>query len=1252
MSSHREELKLLQQKLSTKTREVASQASKNTHSGSASPETDSVPPVAIVGMHGYFPGCMSVREFWALLDSEQPATTEIPASRFSWKDYYDPSGKDVSKMRTRWGGFIPVIDAFDPLFFKLAPNDARLMDPQQRLLLMSVWKTIEDAGHAPGSLKGTRTGVYIGMEDQEYLQNLKDAAVDLGDNMLNHHPSMLANRISYFFDFEGPSEIVNTMCSSAAVALHRASSALCSGEIDNAIVGAAKIILRPDGFIALSRLNMASDAPVAKSFGKEANGYIRAEGVATVMLKRLSDARSDRDHIYAAIISSAINFNGAKGMSFAAPDPEAHAKVIRRCYGKAGIDPRNVEYIEAQGMGNQVSDIAEWQACNKAIQELCDERSLNYTPGFCAISTLKPVIGHMECTSAMGALFKIIHSFKANKLYKILNLREINPYLDVRGKPCRLLTETETWFAKGRPRLAGLHSYGSGGNNAHLLVGEVATQSENTSPLLNSGESLRNPELFVLSARTQKVLEQYSREFATFLASDAAAGLQLKDIAFTLQAGRDHLRCRVAITAANREELLDRLQLFAKAPGAAAQESGIFQGTAASKQEPGAGILGERPPAFPWPLSEPDCKKLASLWVSGAPVDWANLHHGRELSRVSLPTYPFSQESYWIPANSRARSVAPEPVVAITAQVEKTSMQQDAAGTPTRTTARAADFVHKPGSGERQVAVVGAGPAGLVTAKCLQDEGFEPIILEGSDRIGGIWTYRDNYSSGPYRSTLTQLSKYTFFFSDFPPEENDPLFCDVRSVNQYLNRYIDHFRLRPRMKLNSKVLQVSAEGSRWNVTYYNPQEGICNITTIGVACCSGSFWQPALPEVGRKMPFSGLEITASAYHSNEIFGNKRVLVVGAGVSGADIASDAAEVAAKCSWSVRGLGWFLPRMLGFVPNDCSVSFLKRFANLRMSRADFVANLRRALPDYMDRYERTGLIPEATVNNAIYISDRIIDHVYQGRVSVCPEITGFDGRRAQFSDGHSEEFDVVVYCTGYEKPAYEWLRPIRVQDFCQNLFYRDNPTLFICNHPPGIPAFGSAPPYLELLARWYAGVLSGCYQPATSDDSPVSIQDEETGPGKFFDTWLDSLRIAHEIGVLPDPRTDWSSYWQFINMPPIPALFRLHGRHSWSGAKQWIQHVRRKCFLGSDSSEMRDLKLGILSGLRLDDLEHLRRTAQITEDEFAATQGFQGPRVSPHLTAVPNAQAPLNSRAMVAVASGHATGHEGFRRVVAL
>ncbi|HEV2963055.1 MAG TPA: beta-ketoacyl synthase N-terminal-like domain-containing protein, partial [Candidatus Angelobacter sp.] len=660
MSKHREELKLLQRKLSMKHNGVSGDVPASSGSQPALRDVDATDSVAIVGMHGYLPGAMSVREFWALLDNEQSAISEVPSNRFSWKDYYDPSGSDTSKMRTRWGGFIPVIDTFDPLFFNIAPKDAFVIDPQQRLLLMSVWKTIEDAGHAASSLKKTRTGVYIGVEDYEYLQNLKDTGADLGENVLNHHPSMLANRISYFFDFDGPSEIINTMCSSAATALHRASAALRSGEIDNAIVGAAKIILRPDGFIALSRLNMISDTNSVKSFGKDANGYVRAEGVATVMLKRLADARRDRDHIYAAIMSSAINFNGAGGMSFAAPDPEAHAKVIRQCYAAANIDPRDVEYIEAQGMGGQVSDIAEWEACNKAIQELCDQHKVTYAPGFCAISTLKPTIGHMECVSAMGALFKIVHSFQAKKLYRVLNLTEINPYLETRGKPCRLLTESEEWPGKGRARLAGLHSYGSGGNNVHLLIGEVMMPAENYLPGPQSHAASQNkPELFVLSAKSQEVLDQYVADLAAFLAADAV-GLRLADIAFTLQAGRDHQPCRMAVIASSGEELLLKLRSFLASPRHIGQEGGIFQGTADGAQAERAKSSRGPAAAFRSALGDIDYQQVASLWVSGASIDWGKLHQGREFSRVSLPTYPFARETYWISGDSKSWSSQPQ----------------------------------------------------------------------------------------------------------------------------------------------------------------------------------------------------------------------------------------------------------------------------------------------------------------------------------------------------------------------------------------------------------------------------------------------------------------------------------------------------------------------------------------------------------------------------------------------------------------
>lgn len=220
------------------------------------PPAPQLEPIAIVGLSGYLPGCMSVREFWQALDEDRSAIAEIPIDRFDWRKYYDPSGKDPRKTDCKWGGFIPDIAGFDPHFFNILPFDAKRIDPRQRLLLMSVYQTLCDAGYAPTTLKKSRTGVYVAHQDDDYLQMLNERGLDLGAGY--GQASMLANRIAYFFDFRGPSEIVDAQCAGGAVALHRAVMALRSGEIDNAIVCGANLLLRPQPFCALSSTKQLS----------------------------------------------------------------------------------------------------------------------------------------------------------------------------------------------------------------------------------------------------------------------------------------------------------------------------------------------------------------------------------------------------------------------------------------------------------------------------------------------------------------------------------------------------------------------------------------------------------------------------------------------------------------------------------------------------------------------------------------------------------------------------------------------------------------------------------------------------------------------------------------------------------------------------------------------------------------------------------------------------------------------------------
>ncbi len=561
----------------------------------APPDRQGPEPIAVIGLAGVLPQCASVRAFWQALDTDRSLIETIPDTRFDWRTL--ASGDTATSCR--WGGFIPNPRAFDPLFFGILPADAELMDPRLRLLLMTVYQTLEDAGYAPDRFKQSRTGVFVALEDNDYRHLL--AQRGLTGQAPDQSACLLPNHISYHFDFRGPSEAIDTMCSGAAVALHRAVSGLRLGDMDTAVVAAANVILRPEPFLSLARLGHLSPEPTVRSFGAEAAGHLRAEGAVSLLLKPLSSAEADGDHIYALIRNTAVNYNGRGGTSMAAPNPAAHADVVRDCYHGAGIDIRRVGYIEAQGMGNPVADLAEWRAYNRALRDLAKAQGVDLPAGNCRIGTLKPMTGHMEAVSALGALLKIIRTFQTGTAHKILDLAAAHPDLDQADTPCRLLRETETWPAGPLPRLAGLHAYGTGGNNAHILLEEYRPPTRQT-PAASSW-------LAPLSASGSTSLRRRIRDLRHFLATETA--VNPADLAFTLQAGRTAMEQRAAFVAESRGALIHQLDQYLAGNAAVCA-------TAESSQR----------------------------WHQAAPADAAD--RDEHVRRLPLPVFAFETQDFWL----------------------------------------------------------------------------------------------------------------------------------------------------------------------------------------------------------------------------------------------------------------------------------------------------------------------------------------------------------------------------------------------------------------------------------------------------------------------------------------------------------------------------------------------------------------------------------------------------------------------------
>ena len=599
-------------------------------------------PIAIVGLSGYFPGCMSVGEFWRALDEDRCLIEEIPRDRFDWRSMYDPLGADPAKSRSKWGGFIPDIRSFDPFFFGIPIGEAKAMDPRERLLLMAVYHTLEDAGYAPASLRKTRTGVCVAGEENEYLELARARNDGAG---VDDAASLIPSRISHCFDFRGPSEFINALCAGGAVALNRAVQSLRAGEVTAAVVGAVNLILLPEPFIQLSGMGLLSPVRAVHSFGKEARGQARAEGVVSVLLKRLSQAEADRDGIYAVIKNTAVSHNGRGGASRTAPDPIAQADLIRACGEQVGLDPRRLDYLEAQGMGSPMSDIAEWRAFGLALRTMAKNLGVAMEPGRCLVGCLKPLLGHMEAASSLGGLLKIIHGLQTQTIHGIHGFTEAHPELDLEGQPCGLATHTRPWPKHELPRVAGLHAYGMGGNNAHVLIEEYVRRPDHPRSRLVSS-------LVVLSAPTEEKLARVTRDLLGWIREHPDT--DIGDLAFTLQVGRDALPCRLALAVDCLEELARGLACNLT-PGSA-PPTFVCQGRAS------------RTDAAPPPTNA--LMALGRFWVAGGTVPWSDWHRGRSVHRISLQGYPFDARACWLDDRATGPRAVTEPDKPLAEQVQ------------------------------------------------------------------------------------------------------------------------------------------------------------------------------------------------------------------------------------------------------------------------------------------------------------------------------------------------------------------------------------------------------------------------------------------------------------------------------------------------------------------------------------------------------------------------------------------------------
>ena len=503
-------------------------------------------PIAIIGIGCRFPGdADSPEAFWKLLCDGVDAISEVPADRWNANTFYDPNRKKPGKIHSRCGGFIKDFDKFDARFFGISPREATRMDPQQRWLLEVAWEALENAGQVPSELVGSNSGVFIGICAHDYSdiqlnyseREIINAYTNLGGAM-----SIAANRISYVFNFQGPSMAVDTACSSSLVAVHLACQSIWNGESELALAGGVHAILKPEMTIGFSKASMLSPDGRCKSFDARANGYVRAEGAGVVVLKPLSSALADGDPVVAVIRNTAVNQDGrTKGITV--PNGSSQMAMLRQAYQKVGIDPSNVQYIEAHGTGTPVGDPIEVKALGEVLSQ-------NREPGeYCLIGSVKSNIGHLEAGSGIAGLIKAALCLKHRQIPPNLHFETPNPDIPFEDLQLRVPQRLEL-FPNGKgPRIAGVNSFGFGGTNAHVVLQEAPETGE-----APPQEDKNSAYLLPLSARSLEALQAMGQKYRYFFDHKSAKSA-LTNICATASLHRGHHNYRLAIVGASNHEM-------------------------------------------------------------------------------------------------------------------------------------------------------------------------------------------------------------------------------------------------------------------------------------------------------------------------------------------------------------------------------------------------------------------------------------------------------------------------------------------------------------------------------------------------------------------------------------------------------------------------------------------------------------------------------------------------------------------------